>query len=54
MSKKGGHPVDEFVHKHFTPVGEKTKAKATKRWNMHCNYCPTDAVKLIFTPKKWF
>ena len=33
MSKnlKGGHPVDEFVHKHFTPVGEKTKAK---RWNI--------------------
>jgi hypothetical protein len=46
MSKnlKGGHPVDEFVHKHFTPVGEKTKAK---RWNMRCNYCPADAVKLI-------
>ena len=27
MSKKGGHPVDEFVHTHFTPIGEKTASK---------------------------
>ncbi|KAF9471658.1 hypothetical protein BDN70DRAFT_998543 [Pholiota conissans] len=41
MSKnKGGQPVDEFVHLHFTPVGEKT---ASRRWNMRCNYCPGDA-----------
>ncbi|KAF8973344.1 hypothetical protein BDZ97DRAFT_1614566, partial [Flammula alnicola] len=45
MSKnKGGHPVDEFIHEHFTPVGEKT---ASKRWNMQCNYCPADTAKLI-------
>jgi len=24
MSKKGGHPVDEFVHTYFTPIGRKT------------------------------
>ena len=44
MSKKGGHPVDEFVHTHFTPIGEKT---TSKRWNMQCNYCPAETVKLI-------
>ena len=44
MSKKGGHPVDEFVHTHFTPISEKT---ASKRWNMQCNYCPAKTVKLI-------
>jgi hypothetical protein len=44
MSKKGGHPVDEFVHTHFTSIGEKT---ATKRWNMQCNYCSAETVKLI-------
>jgi hypothetical protein len=44
MSKKEGHPVDEFVHAHFTPVGDKSKSK---RWNMRCNYCPVDIAKLI-------
>ena len=44
MSKKGGHPVDKFVHTHFKPIGGKT---ASKRWNMQCNYCPTETVKLI-------
>jgi hypothetical protein len=39
-TKKGGHPVDEFVHSHFTTVGEKT---ASKRWNMRCKYCPNTA-----------
>jgi hypothetical protein len=41
---KGGHPVDEFVHAHFTIVGEKT---LSKRWNMQCKYCPADTVKTI-------
>ena len=36
--------MDEFVHTHFTPIGGKT---ASKRWNMQCNYCPTETVKLI-------
>ena len=44
MSKKGGHPVDEFVHTHFTPIGNKM---ASKQWNMQCNYCPAETVKLI-------
>jgi hypothetical protein len=44
MSKKGGHPVDEFVHEHFTPVGTRTKAK---RWNMHCKYCPATAQLIV-------
>jgi hypothetical protein len=41
---KGGHPVDEFVHAHFTTVGEKT---ASKKWNMHSKYCLADTVKTI-------
>ncbi|KAF8154041.1 hypothetical protein B0H34DRAFT_676906 [Crassisporium funariophilum] len=44
MSKKGGHPVDEFVFKHFTAVGEKTKAK---QWNMRWKYCAMNSKIIV-------
>jgi hypothetical protein len=48
MSKnKGGHPVDDFVHKHFTFIGGKM---ASKQWNMCCNYCPANTTQLIVHP----
>jgi len=40
----GGHPVDAFVHEHFTKVGPKT---ASKRWNMCCNYCPATSPIIV-------